>query len=130
MFQKLIVLGRVVKDPEQINGGCRFSIAYNEKVKGVEKTTFFNCVAFGKSGENIVSYVRKGRLLLIEGKVSLDEYMDKNGIQKHSLNVMISSFSFVSDSKKENNENQFMQPQNQFDEAPRMKSNFLDDIPF
>lgn len=134
MFQKLIVMGRMTKDPNQINGGCSFSIAYNKKIKGEEKTTFFDCVAFGKTAENIISYCRKGRMILIEGEVSLNEYMTKDGNKRSSLSIMCNSVTFInSGEKREENHynNQAPQFQNIINvDNDKYKPFNLDDIPF
>src|SRR5262245_65734083 len=64
-----------------------------------EEVTFVDIEAWGRQGEVIAQYVKKGRPLLVEGRLKLDQWEDKNTHQKQSkLRVVLESFSFL-DSK-------------------------------
>ena len=67
----IILIGNVGKDPTargQERNIASFSLAVDERRKGGEKTTqWFNCVAFGRTGESIISNVTKGSTVAITG---------------------------------------------------------------
>jgi single-strand DNA-binding protein len=64
-----------------------------------EEVTFVDVDAWGRQAEVIAQYMRKGRPILIEGRLKLDTWEDKNTHQKQSkLKVTLESFSFI-DSK-------------------------------
>ncbi len=83
MLNRLIVLGRLTKDPDIKTAGdtkvSKFTIAANRGYGDKQITEFVNCIAFGKTAENIKQYVKKGHLLMIEGymKTSKWEYEGK-----------------------------------------------------
>jgi single-strand DNA-binding protein len=111
---KAIILGRLGRDPEirhTTNGNsvCNFSIATSETWKDKntgekrERTEWHNCVSFGKQGEIIAQYVKKGDQIYIEGKIQTDEY-EKDGQKHYSTKINVSSFSFIG-SNSNNNDN-------------------------
>lgn len=79
----LVVLnGRLVRDPELKFGQSgkaysRFSIAVDRPFstdKSSQSADFINCVAFGKTAEFIGEYFRKGRKILLNGKLQMNQY--------------------------------------------------------
>ena len=107
-MNKQILLGRVGKDPEIVGTGSKitkFSIATSERwVKDGEKkerTDWHNVVAFGKSGEILAQYVKKGDLLYLEGKTRHNKYQDKDGNDRYSTDVEVSAFEFIGTKQKE-----------------------------
>jgi single-strand DNA-binding protein len=82
-MNKVILTGRLGKDPETsiVNGvvitKCR--IATHEKFNGTEKTIWHNVVMFNKG--KIAQYLKKGRLILVEGRIEYNEY-EKDGIRR------------------------------------------------
>lgn len=65
---------------------CNFSVAYTPK-KDAE-TTWFRCVAFGKTAELIQQYCRKGSAPLLQGSIVMRKY-EKDGQQRESWEVMV-----------------------------------------
>jgi single-strand DNA-binding protein len=144
---KAIILGRLGKDPEirQMPNGnsvCNFSIATSETWKDKntgdkrERTDWHNCVSFGKQGEIIAQYVKKGDQIYIEGKLQTDEY-EKEGQKHYSTKINVSSFSFIgsnSTNSGDNNSGGYNQKSsNQGYVDPKYdnsNSNIDDDIPF
>ena len=91
-FNKLIVYGNVGKDPElryTSNGTpvCNFSLATSEKRGDKETTTWFRVTFFGKQAEVASQYLQKGKSVYIEGRVTLDKYIDRDGKERQSLEV-------------------------------------------
>src|SRR5579864_4023475 len=90
-YQHLVIVGYVGADAEihYLKDGTaitNFSVAVNKHVRNAEgaraqKTTWFSVALWGERGENLVSYLKKGTLVLVTGEVSADAYLDK---QTHS----------------------------------------------
>lgn len=87
MYNKVIMMGRLVADPElkttpQGVSVCSFRIAVDRRFqqKGEEKKSdFFNVVAWRQLGEFVSKYFSKGRMILVEGEMTTRQYTDKNG---------------------------------------------------
>lgn len=97
---KVIILGRLGKDPENNNGAVKFSIATSEKFQdrsgqNQEKTEWHNIVAFGKLGEICLRFLAKGRMVFVEGKLSTSSY-EKNGVKMFSTQIVASNVQFLS----------------------------------
>ncbi len=108
-FNKVIIAGNLTRDPElrytpKGTAIARIGMALNRSWKSEtgemkEEVTFVDVDAFGRQAEVIAQYVKKGRPLLVEGRLKLDTWEDKNTHQKQSkLRVVLEGFSFL-DSK-------------------------------
>lgn len=116
----VILQGRLTKDPEArfTQSGksvVTFSLAVDRPFTkdGNREADFINCVAFGKTGELIGNYLSKGRRLLVEGRLQIRPYTDKNGDKRTSTEVIVNSMDFV-DSKGKTDKadfSEFEQPQ-------------------
>jgi single-strand DNA-binding protein len=105
-FNKVILAGNLTRDPElrytpKGTAIARIGLAINRRFAGEdgqprEETTFVDVDAFGKQAETIGQYLRKGRPILIEGRLRLDQWDDKQTGQKRSkLGVVMESFQFL-----------------------------------
>lgn len=105
-FNKVILAGNLTRDPElryTPNGKAvtKLGLAVNrtwtsETGERREEVTFVDVDAFGRQAEVIAQYMRKGRPLLVEGRLKLDQWDDKQTGQKRSrLGVVLESFSFL-----------------------------------
>ncbi len=105
-FNKVILAGNLTRDPElrytpKGTAIARIGMAMNrtwktETGETKEEVTFVDVDAFGRQAEVIAQYLRKGRPLLVEGRLKLDQWEDKNTHQKQSkLHVVLESFSFL-----------------------------------
>lgn len=105
-FSKAIVAGNVTRDPEMRatpSGAqaCNFTIAVNRVFRGAdgnqqEQTSFIDCVAWGKSGETIAQYVKKGSALIVSGRIEQRSWEDKTSGQRRSrVEIIVDDFSFV-----------------------------------
>lgn len=98
---KAIIMGRLGRDPEltftpNSLAVCKFSLATSRKQKnGEEITSWHRCTAFGKAGELISQYVSKGSMLYVEGEINYSQY-EKNGETKHSTDIIVREFNFIS----------------------------------
>lgn len=92
MINKVILIGRLGKDPEMRSTPsgqtvARFSLATDEKFtdrngEKQERTEWHNIVAWGKLGEICGQYLRKGKLVYIDGSIRTDTWDDKETGQK------------------------------------------------
>lgn len=92
MINKVILVGRLGKDPEvrSVPSGqtvTKFTIATDERFtdkqgEKQERTEWHNIVAWGKLGEICGQYLRKGKLVFIEGSIRTDSWEDKESGQK------------------------------------------------
>ena len=107
-MNKIILLGRLTKDPE-IRIGLneskvgKFTLAVQRKyVKDGEEriTDFFNVVTFGKQAEFLTKYFSKGQQVVLVGRAELNQYQDENGNNKTSLQIVCEELHFA-DSKKD-----------------------------
>jgi single-strand DNA-binding protein len=106
-FNKVILAGNLTRDPElrYTPGGlaiAKFGLAVNRRWKDAqsgemkEEVTFVDIDAFGKQAETIGQYLKKGRPILVEGRLKLDQWEDKQTQQKRSrLGVVLESFAFL-----------------------------------
>jgi single-strand DNA-binding protein len=105
-FNKVILAGNLTRDPElryTPNGRAiaKLGLAVNRTWKNEagekkEEVTFIDIDAFGQQAEVICQYMRKGREILIEGRLRLDQWDDKQTGQKRSkLGVILEGFSFI-----------------------------------
>ena len=92
MINKVILVGRLGKDPEirSTPGGtsvAKFTIATDERYtdksgEKQERTEWHNITAWGKLGEICGQYLKKGKLVYIEGSIRTDSWDDKESGQK------------------------------------------------
>lgn len=104
-FSKAIITGNLTRDPElrTIPSGtnvCSFSVAVNRtfKVNGQnqESVSFIDCTAWGKLGEIVAQYGRKGTGVLVSGRLEQRSWDDKNTGQKRSrVEIVVEDFNFV-----------------------------------
>jgi len=105
-FNKVILAGNLTRDPElrytpKGTAVARIGVACNRKWKSEtgelkEEVTFVDVDAFGKQAETIGQYLKKGRPILIEGRLKYDSWEDKQTKQKKSkLGVVLENFQFL-----------------------------------
>jgi len=105
-FNKVILAGNLTRDPElrytpKGTAIAKMGMAINrvwrdESGASKEEVTFVDIEAFGRQAETIGQYLKKGRPLLVEGRLRLDSWEDKQTNQKRNrLLVVLESFSFL-----------------------------------
>lgn len=108
-FNKVIILGNLTRDVEirhlPSSSVAGFGLAVNRKFKkgdgtDGEEVAFIDCKAWGKTGETIAKFFGKGKPILVEGRLTMDEWKDKeSGANRSKLLVTVESFSFVGGDK-------------------------------
>ena len=106
-YNKVILVGNLTRDPElrytpKGLAIAKLGLAVNRVWKSEagetkEEVTFLDIDAFGKQAETIGQYMKKGSPMLIEGRLRLDQWDDKQTGQKRSkLGVVLEGFQFLS----------------------------------
>ncbi|HYH05965.1 MAG TPA: single-stranded DNA-binding protein [Thermoanaerobaculia bacterium] len=101
MINKVILVGRLGKDPEirstpQGSTVAKFTVATDEKFtdrsgEKQERTEWHNIAAWGKLGEICGQYLRKGKLVYIEGSIRTESWDDKESGQKKYRTEIVAS---------------------------------------
>jgi single-strand DNA-binding protein len=100
-YQKVIVVGRLGRDPESRQAGgstvANFSVATDETYKDKsgerqKKTEWHKVVVWGKQAEIAQQYLRKGLLVLVEGKLETREWEDKSGNKQRTTEIRCDNF--------------------------------------
>ena len=133
-MQNFFLVGNLGKDPElrHTNSGdavVNFSMADTERYtdksgEKVEKTEWFNCVAFRRQAEVIAEYVKKGQQLAVTGSIKTRTY-EKDGETKYFTEVHVRSFEFIGGKSPD-----YQKPAGEKKKEGAQKDDFGDSIPF
>ena len=104
-FSKVIIVGNITRDPElrSTPSGtqvCGFSVAVNRNYRDgsgeqKENVSFFDCSAWGKSGELIAQYAKKGSGILVSGRLEQRSWEDKEGQKRSRVEIVVEDFNFI-----------------------------------
>jgi single-strand DNA-binding protein len=104
-FNKIILVGNLGRDPElrytpQGTPVCSFTVATNEKRKdkageAQDHTTWFRVTLWGRQAETASQYLTKGRPIYVEGRLRLEEWTDRDGKQRYTLEVHATDMQFI-----------------------------------
>lgn len=128
---KIIILGRVGRDPDirtTPNGikVVNFSLATSRKVKGEEQSQWHRVTMYDKLADIAAQYVRKGSLLYVEGEMRYGKYVNKDGFEQHTADIIANQMQMVGGRPQQAEEQQRHpkeEPQQSFPEDDQ-------DIPF
>ena len=104
-LNRVTVLGRLGKDPElrhtqNSKAVATFSVATSEKSGGQEKTTWHTVVVWEKQAENCAKYLAKGREVLVEGRIDVRQWEDKQGQKRHTTEIVAHNVQFIGGAPK------------------------------
>ncbi len=103
-MNKVILMGRIVRDPEirysqgeKSTAVARFTLAVDRKFKqeGQPTADFINCLAFGKRAEFLEKYCKKGTKLVVEGSWQTGSYTNKDGQKVYTNECLIENCEFA-----------------------------------
>jgi len=103
-MNKVILLGRLARDPEiRYSQGnepvcvARYTLAVTRRFKreGEPDADFIYCVSFGKQGEFVERYIKKGMQVSLCGRIQVREYTDNTGQRKWSTEVVAEELQFA-----------------------------------
>ena len=97
-MNKVILLGRLVREPETRYGGandsmavCRYTLAVDKKFKkdGEATADFINCISFGKTAEFAEKYFAKGLRVAVSGRIQTGSYTNRDGQKVYTTDVVV-----------------------------------------
>ena len=104
-YNKVIMMGNLTRDPQlsylpSQTPVVEFGLATNRKWKSQdgqdrEEVCFVDCRAFGRMAENISKYCQKGRPLMIEGRLTFDQWEAQDGSKRSKHRITVENFTFV-----------------------------------
>lgn len=104
-FNKIIIVGNLGRDPElrytpQGTAVCNFSVATSERKRTAtgedqEITTWFKVTLWEKRAEAASKYLTKGRPVYIEGRLRVEEWTDRDGKNRYTLEVHATEMQFI-----------------------------------
>lgn len=108
MLNKIFVMGRLTRDPElrRTQGGnavTSFALAVDRDFKsadGTKETDFIDVVAWRNTAEFAAKYFTKGRMAVVEGRLQMRDWTDKEGNKRRSAEVVADNIYF-GDSKRD-----------------------------
>lgn len=129
----ITLLGRLTKNPEARytstgKAVTLFTLAVNRpytNTDGQREADFINCQAWGKTAEVVGNHVSKGDRLLVEGRLQIRGYTDKEGVKRYATEVVANRVEFI-EQKKDSNVKTEASPMDDFGSADFEQ----DSIPF
>ena len=114
MLNKIIIMGRLTRDPELRRTGSgtsvtSFSLACDRDFKsqsGEKETDFIEVVAWKNTAEFVSKYFTKGRMAVVEGRLQIRDWTDKAGNKRTTAEVVADNVYFADSKRSESNENQ------------------------
>ena len=103
---KVILVGNLGRDPELRKtqntqmSVCNLNIATSEKRKDqsgqwVEQTEWHRVVAFGSTAENCSKYLKKGKQIYVEGRITTRKWTDTEGKERYTTEVIANTIQFL-----------------------------------
>ena len=118
MLNRIIIMGRLARDPELRHtqtgtAVASFSLAvdrdFKDKATGDRTTDFIDVVAWRQTGEFVSRYFTKGRMAVVEGRLQIRDWTDKDGGKRRSAEVVADNVYF-GDSKRDGGDNSGYNP--------------------
>ena len=114
MLNKIIIMGRLTRDPELRRTGSgtavtSFSLACDRDFKsqsGDKETDFIEVVAWKNTAEFVSKYFSKGRMAVVEGRLQIRDWTDKSGNKRITAEVVADNVYFADSKRSESNDNQ------------------------
>ena len=109
MLNHITVMGRLVRDPELRRTGSGVAVAsftvaverdFGGRDGGERKTDFINCVAWRQTGEFVSKYFAKGRMIVVDGRLEMRDWTDREGNKRTSAEINVDN-AYFGDSKRE-----------------------------
>ena len=132
-LNKIFIMGRLTRDPELRRTGSgtavtSFTLAVDRDFKGQngeKETDFIEVVAWRNTAEFVAKYFAKGRAAVVEGRLQIRDWKDKEGNNRRNAEVIADNVYFA-DSKKDDANNVVNFPTQNFDEIDE----YDEDVPF
>ncbi len=111
-MNKVILMGRLVKDPEvrytqEHLAVARYTLAVNKKVQqGQAEADFIPCIAFGKTAQVAENYFNKGRQIAIVGRLQIRSWENESGQRQWTTEIVVEEQYFTGSKNQETNHQQ------------------------
>lgn len=127
MINKMILQGRLVRDPErrQTQAGvavASFTVAWSEKYKETETQLFLDCTAWRGTGEMVSKYFSKGKEIAVEGRLETQKWVASDGQNRSTIKMTVDKVHFCGPKQGGNG---YAEPE--FTEMPKVSE---DELPF
>ncbi len=112
MLNRVILMGRLVRDPELRHTGtgtavASFSLAverdFRDKTSGQRTTDFIDVVAWRQTGEFVSKYFQKGRMAVVEGRLQMRDWQDRDGNKRRSAEIVADNVYFADSRQQSDN---------------------------
>ena len=109
MLNHITIMGRLTRDPELRRTGSGIAVAsfrvavdrdFSPKDGSERKTDFIDCVAWRQTGEFISKYFAKGRMIVVDGRLEMRDWTDKDGNKRTSAEIVVEN-AYFGDSKRD-----------------------------
>ena len=99
-FNRITLVGNLTRDPEirYVGSGAavtKFTLAVNRRSKQQEETDYVDCVAWDKLAETCNTYLKKGMSCLVDGRLSIRSYDDKDGNKRKATEVVVNTMQML-----------------------------------
>ena len=100
MANKVIIVGRLTKDPDQRMTGngvsvCTFTVAVDRRFDKEKKSDFFPCVCWRGLADNCAKYLQKGSKVFVSGALQNRSYDDKDGNKRYVTEIVCDEVEFL-----------------------------------
>ena len=109
MLNHIVIMGRLTRDPELRRTGGGIAVAsfcvavdrdFGGKDGGEKETDFIDCTAWRQTGEFVSKYFKKGKMIVVSGRLQIRSWTDKDGNKRRSAEVVADNCYFA-ESKKD-----------------------------
>jgi single-strand DNA-binding protein len=99
-FNRITLVGNLTRDPEirYVGSGAavtKFTLAVNRRSKQQEETDYIDCIAWDKLAETCNTYLKKGMSCLVDGRLSIRSYDDKDGNKRKATEVVVNTMQML-----------------------------------
>lgn len=138
-MNKVILIGRLTRDPEvRYSQGenqtavARYTLAIDRKFKKDNEQTadFIPCIAFGKAGEFVEKYFRKGMKVSVVGRIQTGSYTNKDGVKVYTTDVVVEEQEFAESKNSNQQSNTNQPPMRPSEEFMNIPDDIADELPF
>lgn len=104
-FNRIILIGNLTRDPElrylpSGKGVCTIRLAASERYRTAageqkEEVLFVDAVIFGKQAETASTYLKKGRPVLVEGRLRVRDFEGRDGTKRRAVEIIANRWQFI-----------------------------------
>ncbi len=139
MYNRVILVGNLTRDPELRylpSGGavCTTGIATNRKFKKQdgslsEEVCFVDITFFGRTAEVANQYLKRGKKILVEGRLKLDQWTDQNGGKRSKHSIVVDNMQMLDSKSSSSNEGDYNQNQTEQPNHNNEQKNYKQNTP-